>query len=444
METDMTKAAVAVSNAVHKTVSLYDGLSNLATGLGGAKDKASYNQWNHSGANYDHVALSVRYREDWLSQKVCQIVPQDMTREWRSFESESAKEADEDFEVAKVFREAYKWARLYGTSFVVLDIDDGRTTDKPVNWKNLKAGCLRSMHVVDRTRIVTLGEIDQKPMSVTFGMPDHYQFVNTTTPIHKDRLIRFEGTELPIYERQRNLWYSDSVLIPLMKQIDNFHTTSFAAAQMVQEANTDVVKVPGLSNILGNDEGTAAMLQRFTDWKSIKSVFGVSILDSEEEFDQKKIQLSGVKDLIWEYLKMVAASVSIPATRFLSASPDGMNATGESDLVNYIETLQGLHKDVFVPRLGVVDTLLAAHYGLEEEDFKYTWNCIFPESAAQKATRMKDNDERICRLVETGIVSRESALEEVKKYGSVSKEATVGDDPNKQPTGDSNGNPKPE
>ena len=147
--------------------------------------------------------------------------------------------------------------------------------------------------------------IDQAPLSTTFGMPDHYQFVNHPTPIHRDRLIRFEGTELPIYERQRNLWYSDSVLIPLMKQIDNFHTTSFAAAQMVQEANTDVIRVEGLANILESDSGTTAMLQRFTDWKSIKSVFGVSILDMSEEFDQKKIQLSGVKDLIWEYLKMV-------------------------------------------------------------------------------------------------------------------------------------------
>lgn len=415
-------------------VNLYDGLSNLATGLGTGKDKATHNIWTHSGANYDHVALSVRYREDWLSQKVCQIIPQDMTREWRKFNSEKATEADEHFMVSKLFREAYKWARLYGTSFIVLDIDDGRSTDKPVNWKNLKPGCLRSMHVVDRTRITTLGEIDQKPMSITFGMPDHYQFVNSTTPIHKERLIRFEGTELPIYERQRNLWYSDSVLIPLMKQIDNFHTTSFAAAQMVQEANTDIIKVEGLANILQSSEGTAAMIQRFSDWKNIKSVFGVSILDGSEDYDQKKIQLSGVKDLIWEYLKMVSASVSIPATRFLSASPDGMNATGESDLVNYIETLQGLHKDVFDPRISIVDRLLAAHFGLDEDDFDYEWNCIFPESAAQKATRLKDKAEELKMLVDSGIISRESALAEYKKYGGISEDALVGESPNKNLT----------
>ena len=79
-----------------------------------------------------------------------------------------------------------------------------------------------------------------------------------------------------------------------------------------------------------------------------------------------------------------------------------------------------------------MDKLLAAHYQLDESEFEYTWNCIFPESAAQKAIRLKDNDERVCRLVETGVLSRESALNEVKLYGSVSKDATVGEDPNKQ------------
>lgn len=436
-DTDTSQSSIMIDNN-QKPFRLYDGLANLATGLGGEKDKASYNQWNHSGRNYDHIALSARYREDWLSQKVCQIIPQDLTREWREFESEEAQQADEEFEVSKMFREAYIWARLYGTSFIVLDVDDGRSTDKPINWKRLRPGCLRSMMVVDRTRIVAMGVIDQIPMSTTFGMPEHYQFVNQPTPIHKDRLIRFEGTELPIYERQRNLWYSDSVLIPLMNQIDNFHTTSYAAAQMVQEANTDVISVEGLAGILESPAGTAAMIQRFADWKLIKSNFGVSILDSTEEFNQKQIQLSGVKDLIWEYLKMVSASVGIPATRFLSASPDGLNATGESDLVNYIETLQGLHRSVFDPRLRLVDCLLSAHYKLDKDDFKYNWGCIFPESAAQKAERIKSKSESISKLCDSGVLSRESGLNELKLYGAVSKEATVGENPNPTTIGATN------
>jgi len=414
-----------------KQVTLADGLSNLATGLGTAKDKSTYNQWQHSGRNADYITLAARYREDWVSQKICNIVPQDMTREWREFESDKATQADKEMELARHFKEAYKWARLYGTSFIVLDIADGRTPEKPLNWNRLKPGCIRSIQVVDRTRITVVGDIDQTPMSPTFGMPETYQFVNTTIPIHKSRLIRFEGTELPIYERQRNLWYSDSTLIPLTDIIDKFHSTAAAAAQMCQEANIDVITVEGLGNILQNSKGTAAMLQRFTDWKSIKSVFGVSILDSTEVFDQKKIQLSGVKDLIWEYLKMVAASVGIPATRFLSASPDGMNATGESDLINYIELLQGFQKDIFDPRVQVIDLLMSAHYGLPVEEFEYKWKCIFPESESQKRERYKNQSETLVNLVTAGILSRESALEEAKTQELVAKDATLGENPNK-------------
>lgn len=437
---DLSKrTTIAVSDEQKVQMSLLDGLSNLATGLGTSKDKSQGNVWNHSGRNFDHPSLSARFREDWVSQKVCKIVPQDMTREWRTFESEEAKEADEDFSVDKSFRMAYQWARLYGTSFIVLDIKDGRPVNKPINWKKLKPGCLKSMNVVDRTRIVATGDIDQEPMSVTYGMPTMYQFVGSPTMIHQERLIRFEGTELPIYERLRNLWYSDSVLIPLMDQIDNFHTTSMAAAQMVQESNVDVISIEGLKKILQNDAGTNAMLQRFTDWKAIKSIFGVSILDSTETWEQKSIQLSGVKDLIWEYLRMVAASVGIPATRFLSASPDGMNATGESDLINYIELLQGLQKDIFEPRLKIVDKLMAAHYNVDVKQFKYEWGCIFPESASQKADRLDKTSDRICKMTEQGILSPASALQEAKNEGVVSQDAVVGIDPKIiQPTGASN------
>lgn len=426
-------AEVEIKNEQSTPSTLHDGLVNLATGLGTGKDKSTGNQWVHSGRNYDHAMLSARFRECWISQKVCRIIPQDMTREWRAFEDDMATEADLHFNVAKLYKEAYQWARLYGTAFIIMDIADGRSVDKPVNWRNLKPGCLRSMHVVDRTRVVAIGEIDQDPMSPTYGMPYSYQYVNSTSPIHHSRVIRFEGTELPIYERMRNLWYSDSVLIPLIDQMDNFHTTSSAAAQMCQEANIDVISVEGLGNILQNSKGTAAMLARFESWKQIKSVFSVSILDSTETFDQKKIQLSGVKDLIWEYLKMVSASVGIPATRFLSASPDGMNATGESDLINYIELLQGLQKDVFAPRLKVVDHLMAAHFGMDIGQFKYKWGCIFPESASQKADREKRKAETLGVLTDSGILSRESALAEAKLAGIVSKDATVGENPKPAP-----------
>ena len=113
-----------------------------------------------------------------------------------------------------------------------------------------------------------------------------------------------------------------------------------------------------------------------------------------------------------------------------------MNATGESDLINYVEFLQGLQKDIYVPRLKIVDFLLAKHFDIPE--FDYEFNCIFPESALQKQERFGIQVDWMVKLADSGIVSRESALDELKAQGIVSQNAKVGEAPNNINTGNKN------
>ena len=384
-----------------------DGLENIVSGMGGESDKSTYNTWTNSGKNLDWVQLAARYREDWVSQKVCSIIPQDMTRTWRHIDSEEGRDADDELMISDKFREAYKWARVYGTAFIVLDIKGSGPLSKPLNLKRLKKGCIRSLQVIDRTRMHAMGTIDTEPMSPTYGQPTHYQFVNSASSIHHSRLLRFEATELPLYEFMRNQWYSDSTLIPLMEVTDNFHVAAKAAAQLCQEAVVDVVSIEGLQDILTSEEGEAQIMKRFRVMKQLKSLYNVLLLDSTEEYSTKTASLAGVKDLIWEYLRIIAAAVGIPATRFLSASPDGMNATGESDLNNYIDLLSGLQRAIFTPKLKTIDTLIQAHYGIEP--YKYKFNCIFPESLLQKADRIKRTIEPLTMLVDSYIITPSDA-----------------------------------
>lgn len=384
-----------------------DGLENLVSGMGGANDKSTYNKWTHSGKNLDWQQLAARYREDWVAQKVCNIVPQDMTRTWRHIDSEEGREADDELEIADKFREAYKWARVFGTAFIVLDIKGSGPLSKPLSLKKLKKGCIRSLQVIDRTRMHAMGSIDTEPMSPGYGLPTHYQFVNSASAIHTSRLLRFEATELPLYEFMRNQWYSDSTLIPLMDVIDNFHTAAKAAAQLCQEAAVDVVTIEGLQGILTSEEGEAQIQKRFRVMKQLKSLYNVLLLDSHEEYSTKTAQLNGVKDLIWEYLRIIAAAVGIPATRFLSASPDGMNSTGESDLNNYIDLITGLQTAIFKPKLKILDIIIQAHAGIDK--YKYKFNPVFPESPLQKAERIKKTIEPLTLLVDSRIITQKDA-----------------------------------
>ncbi|MFZ4217052.1 anti-CBASS protein Acb1 family protein [Enterobacter ludwigii] len=407
-----------------QNMSLADGLENLVTGLGTNSDKSTHNRWTNSASNWDWEQLMNRFREDWVSNKVCTIVPQDMCRNWRKISTEEGVEADKEFGVRHLFQMAYQWARLYGTSFLLLDLKGSGSLSSPLNLKRLKPGCIKSFQIIDRTRMVPTGMVCLDPLSLQYGLPEYYKLVGYPKPIHHTRFIRFEGTTLPLYQLQRNHWYSDSVLIPLQKTIDQYFTTAASAAQLSQEANVDIVTVQGLQGLLTNEEGEKAVLKRFRMMKHLKSVFGVVLLDETEEYSNKSIALSGVKDLIWEYLKIVAAAVGIPATRFLSASPDGLNATGESDLVNYIDLLAGLQTFVFDPRLKIVDTILQANFGIPE--WKYEWNSIFPESSLERAKRAKDLTNSVTELVIAGVITPKvanSILSHEKVFGTVDLEA---------------------
>lgn len=409
-----------------------DGLENVVSGLGGAGDKTTYNQWKRSGGNQDQDGLITRFREDWIAQKICTIVPLDTTRMWRELDTQDAQDADEHFNLARLFNEAYKWARVYGTSAILLDLKGSGKMDTPLDLKRLKVNCINSLQVIDRTRLMGSGQINMDPLSACYGQPEFYMIAGSTARIHYSRLIRFEGTRLPMYENWHNQWYSDSVLLPLNTLIDNFHTAVQAAAHLVVEANTDVVTINGLQNMLSNPQGEMAVLKRFRLMKQMKSIYNVILLDSNEVYDTKKIALNGVKDIIWEYLEVIAAAVGIPATRFLSASPSGMNATGESDLVNYIDLLASIQKMEYEPKLKILDAIIQAHFGLDE--WTYTWRCIFPESAAQKEAKEKDTITSLVALVVAGILTPEAAQKILYTKNIYSKE-DMGETPKGPPPG---------
>ena len=131
-----------------------DGLENIMTGLGTTSDKNTYNKWARSYRNLDYEDLSIRYREDWLAQKICQMLPQDMTREWRHISTPEGREADNELRIRDLFREADIWARVYGTAAIVLDLKGTGDPSTPLNLNRLRTNCIRSLQVVDRTRLM--------------------------------------------------------------------------------------------------------------------------------------------------------------------------------------------------------------------------------------------------------------------------------------------------
>ena len=164
-----------------------DGLENLIAQLGTDKDKRHHSRFVNSkrlsiDGNQDE--LNALYRTDWIAGKVVDIIPNDMTREWRSFTGDIDPEiveqlVDEEnrLELSSMFNEGHKWARLYGTAFIVMSIDDGQTPDIPLDISKIKEGGLRHLKVVDRHRLSNAEVVPTAdPLYINFGFPEKYRF----------------------------------------------------------------------------------------------------------------------------------------------------------------------------------------------------------------------------------------------------------------------------
>lgn len=413
-----------------------DGLENLVAQLGTAQDK------RHNGKFVNNKRLSLEanrheidalYQTDWLAAKLVDIVPNDMTREWREFhgdiDPEQVRMLEKDekrVDVVGAFNFANKWARLYGTAFIVLAVDDGQTPDKPINIARIKKGGLQHIKVIDRHRMHHQGSIITNPLDRNFGFPEFYTPVETSLRIHHSRVLRFDGVMLPFDLFRENNYNSNSILDRVYESILNFNTASNSAASMIYETNVDIVKLDNLMQHLQTADGESLVRKRITLMNQLKSFNNALILDSKEGFETKNNTFAGLPDLIDRFSQILSAAGDIPATRLLGSSASGMNATGEGDLKNYYDNVSSMQEKDYTPKLDYFDQIMAANLGIgPDADLSYEFKSLFQLSDTEQAAVDLQNAQRDDiylnqSVITTSMVAKD--LKQSKTYTNISDE----------------------
>jgi phage-related protein (TIGR01555 family) len=407
--------------------SVADGLENLIAEVGTGQDKRAFNAFvNKRQLTKNTNELNAMYRTDWLSGKVVDIIPDDMTREWREFDGEidpdivrEIVEFEERIDLRGKFNYAHKLARLYGTAFILLAVEDGQTPDKPMVVETLKPDCLKHITVLDCLHMKMYGAIPVvDPFSPNYGMPEFYQVAQTGTVVHHSRVLRFDGVRLPYDEFRRANFQSDSVLDRMYEAITNFNVTSVNAASMVYETNVDVVKVRGLMNYLQTKEGENLLRKRFTLAGLMKSFNNMLLLDADEDFNTKTNTFSGLPDLIDRFGLALSAAADIPATRLMGSSASGFNATGEGDLKNYYDKIRSLQISEYKPKLDYFDAIMAKCLALDGSDLDYRFGSLFQMTPEQEAALQKLKSERDAIYLDRDVILLSTVAKELQQDGT--------------------------
>jgi phage-related protein (TIGR01555 family) len=393
-----------------------DSLKNLLTRLGTPSDKTTHTLYGFT--EISKPQLENAYRADWITRKVIDIPANDATREWRSWQADGeviqeVEDLEKKMKIQAKVREALIKSRLYGGAGIVLGVDGTGAQDKPLDLERVTKDSLKFAHVVSKHDLKA-GGVVQDVMSPDYGVPEYYErSIPQLIRIHPSRVIRFCGSEVPDRTLSSDGW-GDSVVQVLDDACKAAGLVSQSGATIVQELCYDVIKIPGFMSQVSTKEYEDRVTARFQYTAMAKGVTRAIIMDKDEEWERIQTSIAGLPDVVKMYLLIASGAADIPVTRLLGQSPQGMNATGESDTRNYYDRVKSDQKVFQEPAMNTLDeVLIRSALGSKPDGNWFAWNPLWQLNDVEKATRDKAKADTFKIDVDTGMIN-EDALRQAR------------------------------
>lgn len=395
-----------------------DGLTNVISGVGTARDKRAHDTWTFM-APVTQPEVEAAYRTSWLGRKIHDLPPFDMVRAWRNWQAKAdeitAIEAVERrFNIRAKTRQALTWSRLYGGSALILGVQGSggeRDPTKPLDVEKLAQGALRYVHVVTRHQL-TLGEIEMDPEAEFFRQPVHYEMTGTSNGsavrIHPSRVIPFISQPVPdggCGLLGPDQFWGDPLLQSVRDAVSNADLAQNGVASLIHEAKVDSLSIPNLSQQLSTAEYESRMIKRLQVAELAKSFLNTRLLDANEKWETRQVSFTGLAILPEKFIQIVAAAADIPVTRLTGTSAKGLNATGEGDDDNYDEMIAARQELELRPNLDRLDEImLRSALGKRPAEIHYVFAPLKtpdPKEEAEIADKQADTAKK---YVDAGLV----------------------------------------
>lgn len=386
-----------------------DSYVNFMSRLGTITDKSTHGEFTLTVL--DRLQLEMAYRGDWVARKIVNIPAGDATREWRTWKAdpdvvEKIENEEKRLGIQHKTNAALLRARLYGGAALVLGTRNG-LPQEPLDVETAAIHGLKYVHVLSKHELIA-GEPDRDIQSPTFGLPLTYQINSPNTgpvTIHASRVIRFVGQELPSRDISGTDGWGDSILQAVHDAVMNVASSSAGVAAMIQEAKVDVIRVPNLMAGMGDEDYKSRLFDRFTVANQMKSVTSALLLDKEDEWERITMDFTHLAEIVKLYLLIASGAADIPATRLIGQSAQGLNATGEGDLINYYDSIGSFQENVLTPAMDPLDRIiLASAVKSPDPGIWYEWSPLWQLSDEKRAIVNKTKADTFKVDVDAGII----------------------------------------
>lgn len=422
------------SHTVSRPPLALDGYSNAAAFLGDDSPLVASGTFIRSDLTSDPDLLTAMYRESWLTMRIIDMPSEDMTRAWYRLSAalpesrlHTLRRLEARHSVKQEITNALRWARLYGGSLALMVIrGEEDRLDRPLETDMLLPDCFQGLLVLDRAQgIEPSPELVSDLDDPDFGLPVSYT-VNLDTEdcrsvtLHHSRVLRFVGRELPRTETVRENYWGASEMEHIRDELLKRSAASANIAQLLFQANVTTLKMSDLGDLLasGTEEQKRDVISAMHMENRFRTSFGVQLLSKDDSWETHAYSFAGLGEIYEQFMMDMAGAAEIPATKLFGRSPQGMNATGESDLRNYYDMIASLQERQLRPALEKLLPVMAVScWGYVPEGLEFVFEPVMTSSPAERAELVEKLSSDVIEAFRAGLLTREEALAELKSRG---------------------------
>lgn len=422
-------------------VATQDAFSNPLFRLGwGSQSPVEATQYPLTRMTDNYALLNSLYRDNWVVQNVVGLVVDDMLREWYALQGispqamEALAQEERRVNLRARLNEGLRWGRLYGGAAGLIMIKGQETMlDTPLDIETVYPGSFQGVYILDRWQGVTPG------MELVFegGEPNpmYYSITDaaghTVARVHHSRVLRFTGRDLPYLERVAELYWGESEVESLYRDVVAHDNVSANMAALTFQANINTMEIKGLEQLLSMS--TPAVQKRFWDVMQAQSVmrsnFGVQLVEQGTKMTNTQYSFAGLSDVYESMCLNLCGASHYPMTKLFGRSPAGMNATGESDLKNYYDYVDSQREAKLRPVLEkLLPVLCMSAWGTVPE-IQINFPPLWTPTAKELAEIAKTKADAVIASYQAGLLNVDTAQKELKKleeetgiFGSITDE----------------------
>lgn len=385
------------------------------------------------------------WQGDGMAAKIVEAMPGEMMRQGYDVkiaddddgdQAQGVKTKHEELGVEEKFSEALVREEALGSSALFVVANDGQDPAKPLAIDRIRSvwglNLLTPREFRPLTRYGDVRKPKYKQVETYELIPDYSlggEGSRTRSVVHESRMIVFPGIRVSERACAGNTnGCGDSRFVRLAHVLRDFNTAMQGVALLGANPAPIVMKIPNLIKLTAR--GNEAVLQgRLAAIEFVQSLIGMTAIEGgngagsiAEEISRLPMNAAGLDRLVELLMLWLAGHANMPATLLMGSSPDGMNATGASDISQWRDRARSRQRTHVAPRLEWLTRIIMLAKdgptgGVEPEDWSIEFRPLQQMSDKEQAEIRKLHTDADVAAKDAGFISADEARGRYKGGG---------------------------